>query len=228
MMSRLHDHLRALLAASVLALMLGVSPVLAQEPAEHGAAPAANGAAPAANEPLLEHDVEEAEHGAGMPQLNAATYASQIFWLIVTFGALYWLLSRKALPRVTEILDTRQTRIASDLDSAASLRTEAEAAEQRHEQVVAEAHARAQQQIKELTERLSADAASRQSALDADLAHKLREAETRVRTARESALADVRGVAVEAAQAAVERLAGMRVARETVEAALDRVQREAA
>ncbi len=45
-----------------------------------------------------------------MPQLEVATYASQIFWLIVAFSTLYWLLSRRALPRVAEILEARQDR----------------------------------------------------------------------------------------------------------------------
>jgi F-type H+-transporting ATPase subunit b len=219
MMARLHHLLRGSLLVPLLALMLGAAPAVTQE---HPASE------PAVTEPLIEHDVSEAEHGAGMPQLDAATYASQIFWLIVTFGGLYWLLSRKALPRVAEVLETRQDRIAADLDRAAYLRAEAEAAEQRHEEVVAEAHARAQGQIKQLTERLAADAAARKASLDADLARRLRDAEGRVTAARQAALAEVRTVAVEAAQAAVKRLAGLALPRETVEAALNRVQREGA
>jgi F-type H+-transporting ATPase subunit b len=221
MMVRLIDYLRGSLVVALLTLtlVLGLPPASAQD---HSATE------PATTEPMIEHDVGEAEHGAGMPQLDAKTYASQIFWLIVTFGGLYWLLSRKALPRVAEVLEARQDRIAADLDRAAALRAEAEAAEQQHEQVVAEAHARAQDQIKALTERLAADAASRKAALDADLGRTLRDAETRVHAAREAALAEIRSVAVESSQAAVQRLAGLSLPRETVEAALDRVQREAA
>jgi len=218
-MARLYDHLRGLLVMAMLTLALGVAPALAQD----HPAPAA-----VTTEPMIDHDVSEAEHGAGMPQLDAATYASQIFWLIVTFGFLYWLLSRKALPRVAEVLEARQDRIAADLDRASALRAEAESAEQRHQHVVAEAHARAQGQIKELTERLAADAASRKAALDADLSRTLRDAEMRVHAAREAALAEIRTVAIETSQAAVQRLAGLSLPRDAVEAALDRVQREAA
>lgn len=223
--------LRAGLAGVALSLFLAcaAAPALAQE-----AAPGAH-SAPAAGSVVdeIEH-AEDAlegghdEHGAGMPQLDSSTYLSQIFWLIVTFGVLYWLLKTRALPKVSEVLEARQDRIASDLDRAATLRSEAEAAARKQEEVVAQAHARAQARLKELQDRLAADAAKRQATLDAELGKKLGEAEARVGAAREAALAEVRGVAVEAAQAAAQRLAGLDVGRDTAEAALDSVMREAA
>ena len=105
-----------------------------------------------------------------MPQLDSSTYLSQIFWLILTFGVLYWLLRRKALPQVSEVLEARQDRIAADLDRAATLRPRPRRPSRKQEEVVAQAQARAQAQIKELHDRLAADAAKRQAALDADLA----------------------------------------------------------
>ena len=132
----------------------------------------------------FEEGVDAAEHGGGLPQLDAATFPSQIFWLIVSFIALYWLFSRKALPRVGEILEARQTRIASDLDRAAALRAEAEEALRRHEAVVAEAQARAAARIKETQDRLAADATKRQAEVDAELNAKLAEAEARIGSAR--------------------------------------------
>lgn len=179
-------------------------------------------------EDALEEGHAEGHGGAGMPQLETSTYLGQIFWLILTFGLLYWLLKTRALPRISEVLEARQDRIAADLDKAASLRAEAEAAARKQEEVVAKAHASAQVRIKELQDRLAADAAKRQATLDAELSAKLAEAEARVKAAREAALAEVRGVAVEAAQAAAERLAGLKVGRDVAEAALDSALREAA
>ncbi|HMR30065.1 MAG TPA: hypothetical protein PKA13_11970 [Geminicoccaceae bacterium] len=227
--------LRAGLACAAVAAFLActASPVPAQEAAPGGQAAPAHGAEAPSVVSEIEHaegalEAGHEEHGAGMPQLDSSTYLSQIFWLIVTFGVLYWLLKTKALPKVSEVLEARQDRIASDLDRAATLRTEAEAAARKQEEVVAQAHARAQARLKELHDRLAADAAKRQAALDAELGKKLGEAEARVSAAREAALAEVRNVAVEAAQAAAQRLAGIEVGRETAEAALDSVMREAA
>ena len=227
--------LRAGFACAAMAAFLAwtAAPALAQEAAPGGQAAPAHGTEAPSVMGEIEHaegalEAGQDEHGAGMPQLDSSTFLSQIFWLIATFGVLYWLLKTKALPKVSEVLEARQDRIASDLDRAATLRTEAEAAARKHEEVVAQAHARAQTRLKELHDRLAADAAKRQAALDAELGRKLGEAEARVSAAREAALAEVRDVAVEAAQAAARRLAGIEVGRETAEAALDSVMREAA
>jgi F-type H+-transporting ATPase subunit b len=226
--------------------LLAVAPAPhAQEAAPgHEAVPAPGQEAAPAHEPTALGDIEQAEEaleaghpvpaaegehgGAGMPQLRTETYLSQIFWLIVTFGILYWLLSTRALPRIAEVLGARQDRIAADLDRAAELRNEAEQALARYEEVLAEAHARAQARLREVDERLAADAAERQAALDRELAQKLQAAEARIAAAREQALEQIREVAVEVAQVAAARVAGLEVSPDATRAALDRVMAEAA
>ena len=168
------------------------------------------------------------EHTEGMPQLNAASYPSQIFWLIVTFILLFWLFRTKALPRVSEILEARQDRIAADLDRATRLREEAEAALQQYQKVVADAQAKAGAQINETRERLIAENASRQAELDKTLAAKVAKAEQRIAKTRKAALDDLQTVAVEVAQAATARLVGVEVSAETARAALDKTVAEAA
>ena len=105
-----------------------------------------------------------------MPQLEVSTYVSQIFWLIVTFSLLYYLLSRKALPRVAEVLEARADRIRADLDEAQRLKKEAEDALGRYEQVVAEAQGKAQAQVAETQAKLKAEAEEAQAKLDDKLA----------------------------------------------------------
>ena len=161
-----------------------------------------------------------------MPQIETATFASQIFWLFVAFATLYYLLSRRALPRLAEILEARQDRIAADLDEAERLRREAEEALASYEQVIAEAQDKAHTLLAETQARLQAEAAQRQAELDQDLAKQLREAEARIAAARKSALAELEGAALSAAQAAVERLAGVKVAKKTAQAALRDVLEE--
>jgi F-type H+-transporting ATPase subunit b len=64
-----------------------------------------------------------------MPQLDFSTYASQIFWLFITFGILYIAMARFALPNVREVLENRRSRIINDLTKAEKLRKEAESAQ---------------------------------------------------------------------------------------------------
>src|SRR5258708_30825054 len=96
-----------------------------------------------------------------MPQLDIATYLPQLFWLAVTFIALYLLMAWVGLPRVGGVLLQRRNRIEGDLEKAAQMRAEAEAAIAAYERALAEARAEAQQTLKETTERLNAEAAER-------------------------------------------------------------------
>ena len=128
-----------------------------------------------------------------MPQLEVWTFPSQIFWLIICFSILYYLLSRKALPRVSEILEARQDRIAADLDQAQRLRREAQAALATYEQAIAKAQDDAHRLLAEAQNRLQAEAAERQAELDRQLGAHLAEAEQRIAAAKDRALAETRG-----------------------------------
>jgi F-type H+-transporting ATPase subunit b len=163
-----------------------------------------------------------------MPQLDASTFASQIFWLVVAFAVLFYLLRTKALPRVAEILEARQDRIANDLDRAAALRAEAEQALASYEQLVAGAQERARAEMKALTERIAAEAAEREAAVGRDVQARLDEAAERIAGAKRTALAELEQVAVEASQAAVLRLIGVEVTRKAAESALRATAQEAA
>jgi F-type H+-transporting ATPase subunit b len=163
-----------------------------------------------------------------MPQLDVSTFSSQIFWLIVCFSVLYYLLSRKALPRISETLEARQDRIAADLDQAQRLRREAETALASYEGAMAEAQGRAQALLAEAQSRLQAEAASRQAELDQQLARQLAEAEARIATARDRALAELEDAAIDVARAAAARLAGVEVSPDAARHALRAVRQEAA
>ena len=221
------------------ALFFGITagtavPAVAQEATEEAAA-----AAEAADEADLATTAERAEAlgiehteeygaGEGMPQLDATTYASQILWLIITFSILYYLLKTKALPRVADILEARQERISNDLDKAASLRAEAEAAAEEYAKVVAEAQEKASAAIKATRDAVGADISARTAALDKELGNKIGEAERAIAAARARAVAELDDVAVEAAQAATRHLAGVAVSTAEAKAALAQVQKDVA
>jgi F-type H+-transporting ATPase subunit b len=163
-----------------------------------------------------------------MPQLDVSTFSSQIFWLTICFSALYYLLSRKALPRVSKMLEARQDRIAADLDQAQRLRRDAEMALAAHQEAMARAQDRAQALLAEAQSRLQAQAAARQAELDQQLARQLAEAEARITAARDRALAELEDAAIDVARAAAARLAGVEVSADTARRALRAVRQEAA
>lgn len=156
-----------------------------------------------------------------MPQLDMASYAPQLFWLVVTFVVLLVLMWGVGLPRVRRVLEARQQRITGDLEQAEKLRADAEDALKAYEAALAEARSKAHAVLAETQAKLAEDAAQQRAKLDAELAEKAADAEGRIRQAREQALANVREVAAGVAQAATARLIGVEPSQQASEAAID-------
>ncbi len=76
---------------------------------------------------------------AAFPPCDPTHFASNLFWLALTFAMLYWLMSKVALPRLGSVLEERADTIGRDLDQAAEMQGKAEDMAQAYEKAVAEA-----------------------------------------------------------------------------------------
>ncbi|MEC7464792.1 MAG: F0F1 ATP synthase subunit B' [Pseudomonadota bacterium] len=156
-----------------------------------------------------------------MPQLEQIhTFVGQIFWLVITFGFLYLVLWKAALPRVSSILLERQERIDEDIRRAGEFKQEAEKAVAAYEKLVADARSNAQALIREANEIQAHNAASQQEALTEKIKSDLEIAEKRIQNARAEAINNIQSVSVEVAQAAASRLIGIEIAPEEAKAAV--------
>jgi len=154
------------------------------------------------------------------PPFNKDTFASQLVWLAITFVALYLLMSKVALPRVSGIIENRRAKVAADLVEAQRLKQQSEDAIAAYEKSLAEARGRAQAIAAKTRDGLMAEADKRRKALEAKLGERLGEAEKAIDATRRAAMANVKGIAAETAGAIVERLIGTRPADKAVEEAV--------
>lgn len=144
-----------------------------------------------------------------MPQLEQIhTYLSQIFWLVITFGCLYLILWKTALPRISTIIQEREERIDEDLRKADEFKTEADEAVKAYEKLVSEARLEGQSLIKAANAKLVVEAVSRQDELTEKIKEGVRKSEARIEKARTEAFDNIQSVAAEVAQAAIQRLTG--------------------
>jgi F-type H+-transporting ATPase subunit b len=161
-------------------------------------------------------------HGAAFPPFQSETFASQLLWLAIAFGLLYYLMSRVALPRIGAILHDRSQRLASDLEEAQRLKSDADAASEAYETSLREARANAERIAQEMRGKVAAEADARRKTLEAELKDRLAAAETAIAARRTEAMGNVRSIAAETATAIVERLIGQTPDRAAIEGALDR------
>ena len=162
-----------------------------------------------------------------MPQFDPSVWSPQIIWLIISFVALYYLMWRFVLPRLGEVLEEREFRIADSLRRAENLKQDAEQAMAAYEKLMADARAKAQDQVQAAHARADQLAAERHAELGERLADDVASAEARIAKAREEAVAGIRGMAAEAATLAVEKLIGVRPEQQSVLAAIDETMKGA-
>ena len=156
-----------------------------------------------------------------MPQLDPSSFASQLIWLTITFTIFYLVMARVALPRISEVLETRQNRIAYDLETATSLKDEADSVLADYEASMAKAHADSQSLLASAAQERSADATRRQEELGAKIAVQLGEAETRIDDARRVAMENIGEIAGDVVQSATAKLIGIEPDDRAVAAALE-------
>lgn len=159
------------------------------------------------------------------PALDTWHYPSQLFWLFISFGGLYFVLSRIVLPRLSNNLERRSDTIADDLDEAAKLNEQAEEAKRELELNLAKARSGARETVAEAEAEMADEIASETRRADAELETKLEKAEARIQELRAEAMDNVQTVATEATQAILEKL-GVTTKADKAKAAVTAVLKE--
>jgi len=158
---------------------------------------------------------------AGLPQMNPEYFASQVFWLAITFGLLFVLLSRVTLPKIAGALAGRKTRIESDLAAAETAKRSASDALAEYEAALAQARGRALALAEENRKRIMAEIEALKSAKDAEVLDAMSQADARIAAERVRAEGSIRAAAAEAAASIVERLLGVKVSSAEAKSAVD-------
>ncbi len=148
-----------------------------------------------------------------MPQIAQLLeiYASQMFWLLVTFGIIYFGIARMMLPKVEATMVSREKKIADDLAAAEQAHAAAETADDEGEQILSDARSEAQAKASAAKAKAAEDAEKRIGKADAEISEKLAAAEAEVAKARSKAMLEIEGVAKEAAADIASKVAGVEV-----------------
>jgi len=155
-----------------------------------------------------------------MPQLEFADYAPQLVWLIITFGIMYLLMARVALPRIATVIEERRDRIANDLAQAEQLRRDTDEAIAAYEKALADAKARANAIAQETRDRLNEELAHERRQKEAEISARLEEAEREIANTKERALSHVDEIARDTTAALVEQLLGEKVSQQVLDTAV--------
>ena len=148
-----------------------------------------------------------------MPQLTQLpeVFWSQLFWLAVVFGIIFFVIGRGMVPRIQGTVDLREQKIAADLEAAQSARVAADETEAAWRASMDAARAEAAKLSNDAKQASAKDTEAKAQAASEKLNVKLRAAEAKIRDAVQAARSEIEAVAAEAAQDMVSRLTGTTV-----------------
>ena len=160
----------------------------------------------------------------GMPQFAIETWVGQVFWLFLTFGVMYFILSKFILPKIGQGLTDRGDRIADDLDEASRMQQQAAQAQADYEQALADAKAKAHNIAETTRKSVDEELAAEADATDEQFARKQAEADERIRTIKTAALSKIDDVAGDTVGEIIAKLTGVNASAARVKSAISSVK----
>lgn len=149
-----------------------------------------------------------------MPQINQLPdiFFSQLFWLAVVFGIIYFWIGRGMVPKIQSVVEDRDKKIADDLAAAQRAREDAEASEEAYRARIDASRSEAMKVAQEAKNQAAFDTERRLKAVDEKIGKKIADAEAKIRDAADKARRELEPVAAEAASALVSKLTGQKIA----------------
>lgn len=165
-----------------------------------------------------------AESG-GMPQLNPEFWISQIFWLSITFGILYFALAKLILPKISNNLESRKSQILENIEAAERQREESENKIKEFNDIILKAKVESKNIFHQAREKAIKDINAKREVLDKQIDEEIQKAEEEIKVLREGAPDKINKIAIETSSELIRKLIGAEVNSSSISAIVDDLSR---
>ena len=169
---------------------------------------------------LFIEKVFAAESG-GMPQLNPEFWISQIFWLTITFGILYIVLSKLILPKISSNLELRKSQISDNIEAAEKQREESESKLIQYDEVISKSKTDAKNIINQAREKALKDINAKKTVLIKQIDEEVKKAEEEVNKLRLEAPTKINKIAKDTSSELIQKLIGGEINNSSISAIVD-------
>ena len=138
-----------------------------------------------------------AAESGGMPQLNPEFWISQIFWLTLTFGILYIVLSKLILPKISDNLESRKSQILENIEAAEKQRQNSEEKLKEYEKIVLKSKMEAKSIFNQARDKALKDISAKKEVLDKQIDDEVGKAEQEIKVLQSGAAEKINKIAIE-------------------------------
>ena len=162
-----------------------------------------------------------AAESGGMPQLDPEFWISQIFWLVLTFGVLYIVLSKLILPKISANLELRKSQIQENIEAAEKQRESSEAKLKEFDGIILKSKIEEKNIFKDAREKVIKNINSKKEILDKQIDDEIKKAEIEIDTLKQSAPEKINEIAVVTSTEILKKLIGAEVNNSSISAIVD-------
>ena len=162
-----------------------------------------------------------AAESGGMPQLNPEFWISQIFWLTLTFGILYIVLSKLILPKISNNLESRKSKILENIEAAEKQREDSEIKLKEYEKIISKSKLEAKNIFNQTRDKALKDINAKREMLDKQIDDEISKAEEEIQVLRKSAPDKINKIAIETSSELIQKLIGAEVNNSSISAIVD-------
>ena len=165
--------------------------------------------------------IAQSSESGGMPQLNPEFWISQIFWLILTFGIMFVVLSKLILPKISKNLETRKSQILENIETAEKQREQSENKIKEYEKLIFESKIEAKNYFSEIRQKVLGDIAKKKQILDNQIEKELKDVEKEINELKEKAPEKINKIAMETSADLIKHLIGTEVNNSSISAIVE-------
>jgi F-type H+-transporting ATPase subunit b len=166
-----------------------------------------------------------AAESSGMPQLNPEFWISQIFWLTLTFGILYIILSKLILPKISANLESRKSQILENIEAAEKQREQSELKLKEYDEVILKIKIEGKNIFNQSREKALKDINAKKDILEKQIDEEIKKAEEEIKILRNGAPVKIKQIAIETSSELIQKLLGTQINNSSISAIVDDLSR---
>jgi len=162
----------------------------------------------------------------GMPQLNPEFWASQIFWLILIFSSLYIIMWKIFLPKISDSIENRKSRVIGDLNETQKLKENAEKKLREYNKIIEDTKKEAKKIIEDNKKKLENDIKSKKQKFNEEIEKELMSVEKEIKSLKKLSISSINKIAAEVSSEVIKQLVGTSVNMSNVSAIVEDISKK--
>ena len=172
----------------------------------------------------IQNDLFAAE--AGMPQLDPTYWASQAFWLILTFTVLYISIAKLYLPKIKNNLDDRENKIKDDLDAANKFKDLSELKLKEYEKILENSKKEVIKIHLDSKNKLDKDIQTKKDMMDKEIETEITKAQQEINELKKNSILDIQNISKDLASNIIENISGDKLNESSIKATVAEVEKK--